>query len=711
MANDFYTPSGSPATSSQGASSTMRSEFDDIEDGFDKISPLTGKANLPVFINTGATAQEAITASSARTKLGLVIGTNVQAFDAFLLSISALGTAADKILYTTGVDVAAETSLTAFARTLLDDADASTARATLAVPVKTTNMIAGTGLSGGGTLEADRTFAHAAHTGEVTGATALTLANKQTLSATSPITVSNTPTVVAAIAPVIAIPAATNTAGGYATAAHIQAIEANTAKVTNVSTALSIGTVSADTVAITSDGGADDVVLPAATVSAAGMLTAAKWAEIVANTTKTGVTTQISNLVEDTTPQLGGPLDTNAKQIRWSKGADVASATALTLGTDGNYFDITGVTAITSIGTLGIGTMGCLHFDGALTLTHHATDLILPGGVNITTVAGDEAIFIEYATGDWRCISYSPASVTGTGSAVRAINPSFTTPDLGTPSAGVLTNCAGLPAAGVVGTALVVGGALGTPASGTLTNCTGLPQAGLAAAAVGQGELKTATHEQTSTTTTWGAKILTYCEYGFGLKGKTSNLTYPAYLKYPDETNQNSFESTSYTPQYVFLKSGGTGITATLIYRYVTASGEVFWVWLLRDKITKKILDAEACSDHCSFGYNDPSEREHPFMNYDPTKHEIVLWNPDKSELERIYAIENGRGILQTVLEDFEVDEKSQAIWPDIPVTVKIKNHDWFDRYISKEPVDIIKKVIPQVGYISCKKMKLRARG
>lgn len=95
---------------------------------------------------------------------------------------------------------------------------------------------------------------------------------------------------------------------------------------------------------------------------------------------------------------------------KWAKGADVASASALTLGTDGNAFDITGTTTITSIGTLGIGTLVVLQFDGILTLTHHATDLILPTVANITTAAGDIAVFYEYATGDWRCISYSRAS-------------------------------------------------------------------------------------------------------------------------------------------------------------------------------------------------------------------------------------------------------------------------------------------------------------
>ncbi len=97
---------------------------------------------------------------------------------------------------------------------------------------------------------------------------------------------------------------------------------------------------------------------------------------------------------------------------KWAKGADVASASTLTLGDDGNYFDITGTTTITAIASKGVGTVVKLHFDGALTLTHNATDLVLPGGVSIRTAAGDEAEFVEYASGDWRCTNFQPA-VTG----------------------------------------------------------------------------------------------------------------------------------------------------------------------------------------------------------------------------------------------------------------------------------------------------------
>lgn len=100
--------------------------------------------------------------------------------------------------------------------------------------------------------------------------------------------------------------------------------------------------------------------------------------------------------------------NTFTKTQTWTKGADVASATSLTLG-DGNYFDITGTTTVATIATKGVGTVVKLHFDGILTLTNSA-DLVLPGGADITTAAGDEAEFIEYATGDWRCTDYQRAS-------------------------------------------------------------------------------------------------------------------------------------------------------------------------------------------------------------------------------------------------------------------------------------------------------------
>ena len=156
----------------------------------------------------------------------------------------------------------------------------------------------------------------------------------------------------------------------------------------------------------------------ATTISQGDDLMFAAGTGISAETTADGTVTitntvsgGIASLAADTTPQLGGDLDCNGAQIQWSQGADVASTGALPVLTDGNYFDVTGTTTITSINaTGGVGTLIKLHFDGALTLTHHATDLILPSGANITTAAGDEAEFIEYAAGDYRCTNYSKAN-------------------------------------------------------------------------------------------------------------------------------------------------------------------------------------------------------------------------------------------------------------------------------------------------------------
>lgn len=69
-------------------------------------------------------------AATARTNLGLVIGTNVQAYDATLQSISGLGTAANKMIYTTALDTWAEADITALGRTLLADATAADMRIT-----------------------------------------------------------------------------------------------------------------------------------------------------------------------------------------------------------------------------------------------------------------------------------------------------------------------------------------------------------------------------------------------------------------------------------------------------------------------------------------------------------------------------------------------------------------------------------------------------
>ena len=58
---DWYVVSGAPATSSSGASSTMRGEFNSIAAAFAKLAGYTGLANQIVVVNAGATGHTTIT--------------------------------------------------------------------------------------------------------------------------------------------------------------------------------------------------------------------------------------------------------------------------------------------------------------------------------------------------------------------------------------------------------------------------------------------------------------------------------------------------------------------------------------------------------------------------------------------------------------------------------------------------------------------------
>jgi hypothetical protein len=85
------------------------------------------------------------------------------------------------------------------------------------------------------------------------------------------------------------------------------------------------------------------------------------------------------------------------------------------VGTDGDYFDVTGTTNFAAM-TVAADRQFTLQFDGALTMTHHATNLDLPGEANITTAAGDVAVFQSTGANTVQCISYTKADGTAVAS-------------------------------------------------------------------------------------------------------------------------------------------------------------------------------------------------------------------------------------------------------------------------------------------------------
>jgi hypothetical protein len=117
-----------------GAANTVLGS-DGTDPGWTQVD-LTAAVTGILPVANGGTASA--NAAAARTALGLAIGTDVQAYNALLAALATLApTVADTLVYTTGVNTVTTASLTAFARTLLDDADAAAARATLGVLGKT----------------------------------------------------------------------------------------------------------------------------------------------------------------------------------------------------------------------------------------------------------------------------------------------------------------------------------------------------------------------------------------------------------------------------------------------------------------------------------------------------------------------------------------------------------------------------------------------
>ena len=156
----------------------------------------------------------------------------------------------------------------------------------------------------------------------------------------------------------------------------------------------------------------------------------------------------------------------------------------------------------------------------------------------------------------------------------------------------------------------------------------------------------------------------------------TSSYNWNAHIIGTD--NGSAFTGwTAYATKMVIrTPNGGADLWAQ--FRYVTSSGQDYWIWLLLNKNTNKIIASSSAADHPSYGNGgDPELIPHPFNSYDSSKHKIILLDKESCDMIRQESKLTGKSILTLVHNEYR---------PNFIKTEKYKPlHS--GRFIDKVPV------------------------
>ena len=196
-------------------------------------------------------------------------------------------------------------------------------------------------------------------------------------------------------------------------------------------------------------------------------------------------------------------------------------------------------------------------------------------------------------------------------------------------------------------------------------------------------------------------------EYGF--YPQTKGINYSAWFV-------SALTLESYAT-YIYL-SGGT--TPYAQQRYITASGELFWIFLMRDKDSGKIVAKYQAPDHPCFGNGgDPLLNPHPFPFYDEKKHEMIVINPSCEQVAIMKSLCRSprmgippKDLLELFDNQIEINEKEEREYDKKPITVAtIKDEDMRPVWMQKD-VRVVKMRILQPDYIKVRTIKnIRTHG
>jgi len=211
-------------------------------------------------------------------------------------------------------------------------------------------------------------------------------------------------------------------------------------------------------------------------------------------------------------------------------------------------------------------------------------------------------------------------------------------------------------------------------------------QAKIAASAVGQAQLKT-TLDATANTGGMagsggtGAFTIPGGQYAFVYQLKSDGSTDCSGFDIAPSLNGVECLGTSFVQRLNVVNNNTATRTVTCQVRYVSASGPLNWLYLLRDKITGANGGEFFQPDHCCWGNTkDPDKMPHPFGNYDKAKYDLIIIHPTDEELKqaRILKEENEElGLLEAFWELYEIDSAEEAQWPDdVDVSIGIDT-DW----------------------------------